>query len=182
MRKNPSIALPGKALQAESAEVFYREGDIRLLGPADFELLKQLAAETPRRRARICLHGGPDASIHEMLIIHPRDAYVRPHAHRHHDESLMVMEGEAMALFFDADGQVIERLELAAPGPDARGRAFYYRIPKQQYHALIIQSEWLIFQEVAAGPFDRSATMFPDWAPAGEDAAAGLAWLSHCLA
>jgi hypothetical protein len=38
------------------------------------------------------------------------------------------------------------------------------------FHSILITSEWLVFHETTAGPFDPSRTAFPDWAPDGRDA------------
>ncbi|MGY4333958.1 hypothetical protein ACVWWG_008375 [Bradyrhizobium sp. LB7.2] len=44
-------------------------------------------------------------------------------------------------------------------------------MPEQVFHSILITSEWLVFHETTAGPFDPSRTAFPDWAPDGSDAA-----------
>jgi hypothetical protein len=43
-------------------------------------------------------------------------------------------------------------------------------MPDQVFHSILITSEWLVFHETTAGPFDPSQTSFPDWAPDGSDA------------
>jgi hypothetical protein len=56
--------------------------------------------------------------------------------------------------------------------PYGHGKLCYYRMPDQVFHSILITSEWLVFHETTAGPFDPSRTAFPDWAPDGSDAAA----------
>jgi len=159
-------------------EVFYHEGDSHLLSQNDIEFLKYQASKTPRRRARICLHSSPQDAIHEMLIVHHRTAYVRPHAHKGYDESLHVLEGRAEALFFEPSGTVRDIVTMAnrdqnEPAP------FFYRIKKGEIHSLRIKSEWFVFQEVAAGPFDPANTLFPDWVPDGAEEVDALKWISQ---
>ncbi len=102
-----------------------------------------------------------------MLIVHHRDVYVRPHWHLGKSESLHVIEGEARAILFDHDGRVEAVMEIGPPGGD---RPFFYRIAERRCHALIIDSEWLVFHETTAGPFDLAQTCFPDWAPSVAEA------------
>ena len=106
-------------------------------------------------------HESLDAPVHEMLIAHHRSCYVRPHRHSEKAESLIVVEGRATAIFFDDRGEVESSVELAAPPSPA----FAYRAPPGRWHGALIRSEWLIFIEVAAGPFTAASSEFPAWAP-----------------
>ena len=167
-------------LREVSTGVFYPENQPIFVTTAHITFLKQVAISTPRRRARLCFHPSPGETLHEMLIVHHRTCYVRPHAHLRNAESLLVLEGCADALLFDADGRIADIRSMAAGDAPRRGSSHYYRIPPRRLHALLIRSEWLVFQEVAQGPFDPAMTDFPDWAP-GVDAtdAIGIAWLEN---
>ena len=169
-------------LRMESAEVYYRMGSIRTVTADDIAFLKVAALKTPRHRCRICLHDDAQDSLHEMVIIHHRDAYVRPHAHTTRGESLLVLQGRATCVFFDEDGIVTQRIPLAAPGDGDPSRPYIYRTGPGRFHSLLIESEWLIFHEVTAGPFSRDDTLFPAWAPDGRDEALGVAWLRTQIA
>src|SRR6185437_4274735 len=50
-------------------------------------LLKDRAAHTQKRRARLCAHRDESAAVHEMLIAVQGDSYLRPHLHRSKAES-----------------------------------------------------------------------------------------------
>ena len=63
---------------------------------------------------------------------------------------------------FDETGEIVEVIRL---GDYLSGRQFYYRIPDGCYHTLLIRSEWLVFHETTNGPFKKSDTVFPPWAP-----------------
>lgn len=169
-------------MRMESAEVFYRTGDIHTVTPADIAFLKAAALTNPRKRCRICIHNGPQDGIHEMLIVHHRDTYVRPHAHKTRGESLQALEGRATAVFFDDLGKVTQKISLAAPGEADPSSPYLYRTTPGAFHALLVESEWFVFHEVTAGPFNRDDTLFPAWAPAGEDEAKGVAWLRAQIA
>ena len=104
--------------------------------------------------------------LHEMLIVHRRDAYVRPHTHLGKAESMHVIQGEADLVLFDEVGSVTG---VIAMGEFSGGRAFYYRMSDAIFHALIIRSEWLVFHEVTLGPLRREESVFAPWAPEEDD-------------
>jgi cupin fold WbuC family metalloprotein len=156
-------------LRAESAEVYYSNASVVTASTADVVNLKRLAAANPRLRSRLCTHPAPSANLHEMLIVHHRDVYVRPHLHTGKSESFHVVEGSADVVIFREDGRIQDVMHMGAYGS---GHRFYYRMPESIYHSLLITSEWLVFHETTSGPFDRQQTRFPEWAPDEADAEA----------
>jgi cupin fold WbuC family metalloprotein len=167
------------AMTQESPEVFYTSESIVLAGAAELQFLKDRAKENPRRRSRLCTHATPADGLHEMLIVHHRDCYVRPHRHRQSGESLHVIEGSAHVIAFDEDGAITSAFEVKQGGDAA---VFYYRMPPMQYHMLIITSEWFVFHETTKGPFLREFTEFPPWAPDGHDGPQLNTFLADTLA
>lgn len=163
----------------ETPEVYYAASSVATVGDDDIAFLKQRAAANPRRRCRLCLHAAPAAAQHEMIIVHHRDAYVRPHRHERKSESLIVIEGVALGFTFDDAGAVVSTIRLGPPGS---GERFSYFMPVGAWHGLAIRSEWLVFVEAAAGPFERNATSFPTWAPDGTDVAAAAAYVERLAA
>jgi cupin fold WbuC family metalloprotein len=151
----------------ESPEVYYAGAAVARVGDEEVAFLKERAAANPRLRCRLCLHDGPSAAQHEMLIVHHRDCYVRPHRHEQKSESLIVVDGEAVAFVFGDDGRIERSFRL---GPAGSGAAFSYFMPAGVWHGLAIVSTWFTFLEAAAGPFVRAETTFPVWAPDGSDA------------
>ncbi|MCK1359542.1 WbuC family cupin fold metalloprotein [Bradyrhizobium sp. 199] len=156
------------SLRAQNPEVYYSGAAIVTADDATIAELKRIAAANPRLRSRLCTHPDPSSGLHEMLIVHHREAYVRPHKHFGKPESFHLIEGTAQVVIFEDDGRIRDVLEMA---PYGRGALCYYRMPEQVFHSILITSEWLVFHETTAGPFDPSRTAFPDWAPAGGDAA-----------
>ncbi|MGJ3259894.1 MAG: WbuC family cupin fold metalloprotein [Rhodospirillales bacterium] len=132
----------------------------------DIAFLKARAVDNPRRRCRLCAHPGTDHPIHEMLIIHGRDAYVRPHRHLGQAESFQIIEGRATAVFFEEHGGISGWSTMTA---SADGGAFYYRMPEDTFHTILIESEWLVFHECTQGPFDPARCEFAPWAPDDHD-------------
>ena len=156
------------SLRAQNPEVYYSDDAIVTADDVTIAELKRIAAGNPRLRSRLCTHPAPSSGLHEMLIVHHREAYVRPHKHFGKPESFHLIEGTAQVVIFEDDGRIRDVLEMA---PYGRGALCYYRMPEQVFHSILITSEWLVFHETTAGPFDPSGTAFPDWAPDGSDAA-----------
>lgn len=156
---------------AESPEVFYSGSDLVLFGSQQINRLKKQALINPRRRARLCTHAGKDDALHEMLIVHHKDVYVRPHLHIGRNESLHVLEGEAELSLFHPDGSLRSVVPI---GRADDGRTPYCRIPAGTYHSLLFNSEWFVFHEVIAGPFDPSCTVFAPWSPKDDNSAAAF--------
>lgn len=143
-------------------EVYFSVADIVKISCQDMEFLKESSRGNKRKRARLCTHSSIEDRLHEMFIVHPKDAYVRPHKHLGKAESVHIIEGSVDVVLFDEAGTIAESFRL---GNYSSGCQFYYRIPADRYHSLLIRSEWLIFHEITTGPFSKSDTVFAPWAP-----------------
>jgi cupin fold WbuC family metalloprotein len=172
----PVVTRRRTSLRAENPEVYYSDDGLVTADDATIAELKRIAAANPRLRSRLCTHPDPSSGLHEMLIVHHRQAYVRPHKHLGKPESFHLMEGTARVVIFEDDGQIRDVLEMAPFGQD---KLCYYRMPDEVFHTILITSEWLVFHETTAGPFDPSHTAFPDWAPDGKDAAAAVNYMAQ---
>ena len=146
-------------------EVFFTTETITCVGSAEIDFLKERARGNRRQRARLCAHRGADEVVHEMLIVHARDCYVRPHKHRQKSESFHVIEGELQVVIFDDAGQVVRVIRM---GEFGSGGVFYYRLDEGLFHTVIPVSNWVVFHETTKGPFDRAETIFAEWAPTDE--------------
>jgi len=159
--------MPGRWQQIGN-DVFYTTQSLSLLTAEDIGITRDLAMASPRRRARLCTHAAAGDALHEMLIAVERSSYIRPHRHLNRPESLLVLDGQADAVFFAEDGAIEQVIRLA---PFAAGGTFYYRVERPQYHTLLLRTPWLIFVETCTGPFDPSRSEFAPWAPEEQDAA-----------
>jgi len=147
------------SLREESPEVFYAEGELISVGPDEIAKLKQMAAQTPRRRCRICFHSNPAGGLHEMLIVHEKNAWVPPHMHIGKSESIQVVEGSALLVCFSEDGEIESSVRIGDGGH------VFCRLSEEKFHTLLIDSEWLVFKETILGPFDPLSTKLAPWAP-----------------
>lgn len=147
-----------------SPEVLVAEEPTVPVSRADVQELTRAALGAPRRRARLCAHGDVSDPLHEMLIVHTREAYVRPHRHVSKPESVHVFEGAADLVFLTDDGDV---QDVVCLGDYASGRVVYCRI-SEGYHTLLIRSDVFVFHESTTGPFRREDTLFAPWSPQEE--------------
>jgi cupin fold WbuC family metalloprotein len=151
--------------RTESAEVLYADERIVTVDSAAIDEMKRAAESNERRRIRLCAHRSVDDRLHEMVIVHAFDTYVRPHKHVGKSESFHVIDGEVDVVIFSEEGDVADVIPM---GPFHSGRPFFYRIADPLFHTLIIRSPTLVFHETTTGPFRRGETVFAPWAP--EDA------------
>lgn len=156
-------------MRQESPEVYYPDTSIVEVNRAVIGELKDIALRNPRKRSRLCTHQNPDDSLHEMLIVHARECYVRPHRHKNKVESFHMIEGDLDVVFFEESGEIKKIIHM---GTVDKGKTFYYRLPDYLYHMVLIRSDIAVFHEITQGPFRREDTDFAVWSP-GADAADG---------
>ena len=149
-------------------EVMYPDEDIVKVRRDDIQHLKELSKQNVRKRVRLCAHKTVDETVHEMLIVHARDAYVRPHRHVRKAESFHVIEGRLDVAVYDDHGNVKEIIPM---GEYSSGRTFYYRISPGIYHTIAIESDFVVFHEATEGPFKKGETEFAPWSPDEKDPA-----------
>ncbi len=159
-------------------EVWHASEDLITVSSVDMATLKQKVLQNERKRIRLCCHKDINDGLHEMLIIHTKGAYVRPHKHLNKSESLHVIEGIVDVVLLDEQGEIAE---VIAMGDYVSGRKFYQRIDTPRFHTFIIHSEFLVFHETTKGPFQKSDTVFAPWAPKENDAAAIQAYKKHLM-
>ena len=158
----------GAQLRQESPEVYYAPPGLAI-GDAEISWLIKCASRLPRLRARICLHRDPQSPVHDMLIVHHRTGYVRPHRHFNREMLIAPLQGTATTFTFQENGAVDRQIAM---GPAGSGRVVLYCMPRDLFYSLIIESEWLVFLETTAGPFDPKSSEFAAWSPDDKDEAA----------
>ena len=149
----------------------------RLPARVDQDLLEQLKRiardpATGGKNVRLCLHDGPGAAFHEMVILERKGRYYRPHKHLTKGESYHLIEGSMAAFIFEDDGTIADACVL---DPSDR---FLYRVGTNMYHAILPLSDWIVYHESKPGPFTGEGdSVYPAWAPDGRDASAVAAYV-----
>ena len=76
----------------------------------DGKLIQELIDESERRggsNVRICLHDGPEALFHDMIILeHKGNKYYRPHMHPGKGDCMHIIEGSLAVFSFDDEGEL----------------------------------------------------------------------------
>ena len=132
----------------------------------DIEKLVKVARENCRNRIRFCVHQTEEELLHQMFIVHPRHAYVRPHRHVTKSESIFILDGDLDYIIFDECGNIQERLDMGAYNS---GKRFFQHTAPGITHTLLIRSEWLVFLEIIEGPFVKTETKYAKWSPTETD-------------
>jgi len=148
-------------------EVLYSDDQIAKITKSDICDLNRLAKDNRRERVRLCAHRNEVDALHEMIIIHCKGAYVRPHMHIGKTESTHIIDGLVDVIIFNSEGKIEDIIEM---GDFNSGKIFYYRMEPLIWHTLIVRSEFLVFHETTNGPFNREDTIFPLWAPEEKEA------------
>ena len=157
-------------------EVLVTDESLVQISSPDIESLKTDAGRNERKRIRLCAHQDINDRLHEMLIVHTKEAYVRPHKHFNKSESVHIIEGLVEVVLFDEIGNIREVIRM---GDYASGHRFYYRMSVPIYHTLLIRSEMLVFHETTNGPFIPADTIFAPWAPDEGDIVARQAYIER---
>ena len=137
--------------------------------------MKEVSTRRGGRNVRICLHGAPEDAHHDMVVLERGGQYYRPHKHAAKGECFHVMDGRLGLLAFDEKGAIIDATVLEAGD--------IYRIAVGMYHAVLPLSDPVIYHESKPGPFlGEGDSIYPEWAPRDDDAAAIEAYRSMALA
>lgn len=155
----------------------YENGITHISGDVVLTERKQ-AEELDTKRSRICFHRGSADALHEMMITFHRDTYVRPHKHLSKTESYLVIDGEIELVYFDDNGVVKKRVDM---GNYTSGKDFYLKSVSDEWHTVLIKSEFATILEVTNGPFVADECVFASWAPEVSDKSAADAYMQKLL-
>ena len=160
--------------------VFTTDEDLVVVDETLIELLRTEAPASLRKRVRFNAHATPGEVVQEMILCLAHDTYIAPHKHCGKTESFHIIEGELDIVLFEDDGKIREVIRMGAYGS---GKPFYQRTSHPFFHAVVVQSATVVFQETTKGPFIKDETIFAPWAPSaeGENAERFLAALRETL-
>jgi cupin fold WbuC family metalloprotein len=149
-------------MEQVSKEAFYSSQEITEVSNSTIDFLRGKVDDSPRQRVRLCLHDNIGNPLHEMAIILGRGSYIRPHKHKGKTESFHIIEGKLSVVFFNDQGGVEKVIRM---GSYNSGLTFFYRLATSCFHAVIPESEYVIFHESTNGPFNPEDTEYAKWAP-----------------
>lgn len=138
-------------------EAEFLSGEIAVCSEAGLARVRQAAAESPRRRARLCLHAGLSDQLHEMLIVLLRGTVIPIHRHPAKSECYHLLEGLLTLKIHHDAGGVIREIPLG--GRDS-GRPFLCRIAAGLWHSVEVESDEVVMHESTTGPFSPGDTEY----------------------
>ena len=119
--------------------------------------LKEVAARSERKRARLCLHPSPSDPHQEMLIVMAKSAVELPQRRTTGFDTKIVLEGRAVLRYFKSEHEMSRSIELGGE------HATYVHTRSDEFHSLLISSDWFVFLEILQGPFDSGTTEIAPW-------------------
>jgi cupin fold WbuC family metalloprotein len=121
------------------------------------------AKRSPRLRKNYNFHVDYEDPINRMLNAFEPGTYVRPHKHEAPDkcEVFIILTGRALALRFDADGEIIGHAVLN----HAQG-IYGVEFAPREWHTIISLASGTVLFEVKQGPYVQIIDKnFAPWAP-----------------
>jgi len=157
-----------KQLKNAKSTTFLHDEDIFVVSQTILGKLKKAAKNDPLGRSRLCVHKSHNDTVQEMIVALRKGFYVRPHKHIGKTESFHIIEGSIVVVFFDDTGKITRKIQMAHLGDN---KPYIYRLSSETWHTALPLSNYIIFHEILCGPFDRTSSVFPDWAPKENDIA-----------
>ena len=123
---------------------------VRIITPSDLASLSRAAADNPRRRQNLNLHGDYADPCQRLFNAVEPGSYIRPHRHSNppKSECFLAVRGRFVLLLFDDQGRVTDRLKVAPDGP-----AVAAEVPAGIWHMLIALEPGSVFFEAKPGPY-----------------------------
>ncbi len=152
--------IPLKKLNTEAYQADPEDG-ITHFGMPEVDFISVAAGVSPRSRCRILCHRDKDAKLHSMLVAYPERTYIRANRHLGKDESVTVLKGGCVVVFFGDTGDVIQEVQLGYG-------TYFCRIPAGEWHSVIMFRDTVLL-ESTPGPFDPMDTEYAPWSPVEAD-------------
>jgi cupin fold WbuC family metalloprotein len=150
--------------EIKKMETIQNTDNIFSISPQGIHKLIQSAEENVRKRIRINMHLDLSDGVHEMIIVHKKGNYVRPHQHPKKSESFHMISGELLVLIFNNEGKLTQVIPMA-PFGNNKDYAFCYRSSPGTWHSIHILSDYVVFHETTNGPFDQQSSQQAPFAP-----------------
>ena len=137
------------------------------------------AKKSERLRMNHNFHESLDAKVNRLLNDLEPGTYLPPHRHKDPDkeEIYLVLRGALLAITFDEEGNITEKLELNP----LKGQ-YGIEIPAGTWHSIIVLEPNTVIYEIKEGPFaPLSPDNFASWAPAPTDVEGAKAYMEKML-
>ena len=129
------------------------------------ELIADLVAKGAGtgRGIRLCLHEGPEATLHDMIVVQYGGQYFRPHKHLEKSESYHMIEGEMGVVIFDDEGKVVDACRMDTSNTTV------YGVGAGMYHTNFPLADVVVYHESRPGPLGGGDNILAPWVPDEKD-------------
>jgi cupin fold WbuC family metalloprotein len=117
------------------------------VGASTCDRLLSDAEMSPRRRSHLLLHESHADPTQRLLVAFEQSTYIQPHRHPEQWEMIIPMRGVLALLLFSDDGQVADRIELAA------GSIPISQIAAGAWHTVVAMTPSALMLEIKPGPY-----------------------------
>ncbi len=151
-------------MNTTNSNAIFKSENISIINRSDISILEEKAKESDLQRFRYCLHEDHSSLIQEMVIAFTSKSYCRPHKHPNNiTESYHIYSGELLVLFFNEEGEIIQKVYLNKETPILRMNSSVYHMP-------IALTEVAVYHETITGPFHKDRNVeYAQWAPCETD-------------
>ncbi len=109
-----------------------------------------------KKDVRICMHKGPNAKHHDMIILQQKRNFYKPHKHLKKGETYHIIKGSMVTLLFNENGKIKKISKL--------NKNNIFRTPINIFHTMIPLTKYVIYHESKNGPFlKNNDSIFPKW-------------------
>lgn len=123
------------------------------------------AKENTRLRMNYNFHTSLDEPIHRLLNALEPGTYLPPHRHSDKEETYLVLRGSLWVFFFDAMGNVTEKVLL-----NPLDGKYGVEIPSGTWHSIVVIESGTVIFEMKKGPYQPLPLEdLASWAPAASD-------------
>lgn len=138
---------------------------MKLITETLLDEVTEQARKSPRLRMNHNFHESMEAPIHRMLNALEPGTYLIPHRHPDKEETYLVLRGSLIAILFDEEGEVINKVTL-----NPKMGNYGIEIPAGTWHGIVVLEPGTVIYEIKQGPFSPlTPENLASWAPAPTD-------------
>ena len=152
-----------------AAGAIFNKALVCAVDTALIEKLKTEALRSPLGRYRICMHHSTEDPMQDMIVVHRRGNYSRPHYHPRAAMSYTMIEGRMDVLIFDDTGAVTQRVRMRCHG-DPDGGTVSLHLCEGIVYTPVCLTQTAVFHETLSAPNPQGReTLYAAWSPADDE-------------
>jgi len=135
-------------------DIFINKKSFFIFNSNKFNELKIATDNSSRHISRYLIHTSREKKVQEMIIMMKKDCLIKPNRIINKSESLTVIFGELLLMFFDDNGKLTEKIKLST-ADETEDFNSSYRIESPLWHTMVPISNYVCVHEILEGPFEN---------------------------